>query len=90
MVIEQIKMVKEKNNKKKKNKAEASDTIKQQNISKSNRTFTTINQNFVLSDSTSKHIKKNIYYLYLFNFGVILYIVNLIAKRFIKMQNIKF
>ena len=43
----------------------------------------------MLLDNISKYIKKNIYYLYLFNPGVILYIINSIAKRFTKTQNIK-
>ena len=43
-----------------------------------------INQNFILLDSISKYIKKNICHLYLFNFSVILHIINLIAKRFTK------
>ena len=83
-------MVKERNNKKKKNKAGVLDIIKQQNISGNNRMFVTINQSFIFLDNTFKCIKKNICHLYLFDLGVILYVVNLTAKRFIKMQDVEF
>ena len=38
----------------------------------------------------SEHIKKNIYYLYLFNLGAILHIINLIIKMFTKTRDIEF